>query len=114
MRTAPTGGFNFDAKLRRQSISRTDLFHAHIAGIDTLARSLLVAADMVERETLSRPLAERYAGWDAPLGRSIMDGTTSLADLAATVEADDLDPAPVSGGQERLEGAVNRRIWGAG
>src|SRR5207249_4888739 len=48
-----TGGFNFDAKLRRQSLSRTDLFHAHIAGIDTLARSLLVAADMVEQRTLA-------------------------------------------------------------
>ena len=41
-----TGGFNFDAKLRRQSIDRNDLFHAHIGGIDTLARALLVAADM--------------------------------------------------------------------
>ena len=109
-----TGGFNFDAKLRRQSISRTDLFHAHIGAIDTLARSLLVAADMIERETLSKPLAERYAGWDGELGRSIMDGSASLADLDAKVEAEDLDPAPISGGQERLEGAVNRRIWGAG
>src|SRR6185369_15451954 len=108
-----TGGFNFDAKLRRQSISRTDLFHAHIGAIDTLARSLLVAADMIERETLARPRAERYAGWDGALGRSIMDGSASLADLAAKVDADDLDPAPISGGQERLEGAVNRRIWGA-
>ena len=42
------GGFNFDAKLRRQSIDRNDLFHAHIGGIDTLARALLVAADMIE------------------------------------------------------------------
>ena len=47
-----TGGFNFDAKLRRQSTDRTDLFHAHVGGIDTLARALLVAADLVERETL--------------------------------------------------------------
>src|SRR5690348_14533998 len=42
-----TGGFNFDAKLRRQSTSRTDLFHAHVGGIDTLARALLVAADLL-------------------------------------------------------------------
>jgi xylose isomerase len=108
-----TGGFNFDAKLRRQSVSRTDLFHAHIGGIDTLARSLLVAADMLERETLSKAVAERYAGWQGELGRSILDGTASLADLAATVEAGDLDPKPISGGQERLEGEVNRRIWNA-
>jgi xylose isomerase len=108
-----TGGFNFDAKLRRQSVSRTDLFHAHISGIDTLARALLVAADLIEHQTLSNPLAERYAGWNGELGRSILDGTASLEDLAATVESGDLDPAPVSGGQERLEGEVNRRIWNA-
>jgi xylose isomerase len=108
-----TGGFNFDAKLRRQSISRTDLFHAHIGGIDTLARAFLVAAEMIERETISKPLSARYAGWDAGLGQSILDGSASLEDLAAKVEADNLDPVPVSGGQEQLEGAVNRRIWGA-
>jgi xylose isomerase len=108
-----TGGFNFDAKLRRQSVSRTDLFHAHISGIDTLARSLLVAADMLERETLSKAVAERYAGWQGELGRSILDGTASLADLAAKVEAEEFDPKPISGGQERLEGEVNRRIWNA-
>src|SRR6266704_2470377 len=48
-----SGGFNFDAKLRRQSMSRTDLFHAHIGGTTTVARALLVAADMVERGTLA-------------------------------------------------------------
>src|SRR6185437_5252991 len=54
-----TGGVNFDAKLRRQSMSRIDLFHAHIGGIDTVARALLVAADMVERGTLARYRADR-------------------------------------------------------
>jgi len=108
-----TGGFNFDAKLRRQSISRSDLFHAHVEGIDTLARSLLVAADMVEAETLSKPLAARYAGWDGPLGQAILGGDASLADLHTKVDAGEIDPKPVSGGQERLEALVNRRIWAA-
>ena len=71
-----TGGFNFDAKLRRQSTDRTDLFHAHIGGIDTLARALLVAADLLERGTLAQPLEERYAGWNGPLGRAILDGAS--------------------------------------
>src|SRR3989454_4779074 len=57
-----TGGFNFDAKLRRQSVSRTDLFHAHIGGIDTLARALLAAADMVEQGARAAPRTARYAG----------------------------------------------------
>jgi xylose isomerase len=108
-----TGGFNFDAKLRRQSLARSDLFHAHIEGIDTLARSLLVAAEMVAAETLSRPLVARYAGWDGELGRSILDGSTSLAELDAKVAAGGIDPRPTSGGQERLESLVNRRIWNA-
>ena len=106
-----TGGFNFDAKLRRQSVSRTDLFHAHIAGIDTLARALLVAADMVEQGTLTTPRTERYAGWSNELGAAILSGSATLADLERRVAAGAVDPRPVSGGQERLEGLVNRRIW---
>src|SRR6188472_717543 len=86
-----TGGFNFDAKLRRQSIDRDDLFHAHIGGIDTLARALLVAADMVETGTLSSMVEARYAGWSEPLGTSILAGELSLADLADRVEAGDID-----------------------
>ena len=105
-----TGGFNFDAKLRRQSVSRVDLFHAHVGGIDTLARSLLVAADLLEQRTLKEAVEQRYAGWDGGLGREILDGSVSLEELERRV-ADGIEPAPVSGGQERLEGLVNRRIW---
>jgi xylose isomerase len=109
-----TGGFNFDAKLRRQSISRTDLFHAHIGGIDTLARALLVAADMIERGTLGSMVDARYAGWNGDLGRAILAGGVSLADLAARVEAGEIDPRPVSGQQELYENIVNRHIWSVG
>jgi xylose isomerase len=108
-----TGGFNFDAKLRRQSLDRTDLFHGHIGGIDTLARALLVAADMVEAETLTGPMRERYAGWDGDLGSAILAGDASLATLEARVAAGEIDPRPVSGRQEQLENAVNQRIWSA-
>ena len=106
-----TGGFNFDAKLRRQSVSRTDLFHAHIGGIDTLARALLVAADIVERGTISKAREARYAGWSAPLGKKILTGGASLSDLEREVASGKIDPRPTSGQQELLEGAVNRRIW---
>ncbi len=106
-----TGGFNFDSKLRRQSMDRTDLFHGHIGGIDTLARSLLVAADMIEEKTLTDARAERYAGWTADLGRSILDGTEDLDSLEAKVASGDIDPQPVSGRQELLENRVNQVIW---
>jgi xylose isomerase len=109
-----TGGFNFDTKLRRQSMARGDLLHAHVGGIDTLARSLLVAAAMIEHGDLERHRTERYAGWDAELGRSILDGSALFEMLAGRVEAGDIDPRPVSGRQEMLENIVNREIWAAG
>jgi xylose isomerase len=108
-----TGGFNFDAKLRRQSLARTDLFYGHIGGIDTLARALLVAADMHQLGTLEQARAERYRGWTGELGRSILAGDASMTDLAARVSSGEIDPRPVSGGQERLENMVNQRIWAA-
>ncbi len=106
-----TGGFNFDAKLRRQSVSRIDLFHAHIGGIDALARALLAAAEMVDAGTLAKPREARYADWSKELGTAILTGKTTLADLEGRVAKGGIDPRPRSGGQERLEGAVNRRIW---
>lgn len=106
-----TGGFNFDTKLRRQSIDRTDLFWGHIGGIDTLARALLVAADMIEQETLSGPLADRYRGWAADLGGSILGGGETLDSLESRVMSGETDPRPVSGRQELLENRVNRVIW---
>ncbi len=106
-----TGGFNFDTKLRRQSISRDDLFHAHIGGIDTLARSLLVAAALIEDGELERLRTERYSGWSKGVGRSILEGKTALDELAVGVVSGDIDPRPVSGRQERLENIVNRAIW---
>ena len=106
-----TGGFNFDAKLRRQSMDRTDLFHGHIGGIDTLARALLVAADMIEQGTLTSAREQRYAGWSGELGSAILDGTEDLTSLEAKVMGGSIDPVPVSGRQELLENRVNRVIW---
>jgi xylose isomerase len=108
-----TGGFNFDAKLRRQSMDRTDLFHGHIGGIDTLARALLAAGDMIEAGDLERRLDARYAGWSEGLGTEILEGDASLEALEARVAAGDIDPRPISGRQEALENLVNQRIWAA-
>ena len=106
-----TGGFNFDTKLRRQSMDRTDLFHAHIGGIDTLARSLLVAAALIEDGELERLREARYGGWAGELGRSILAGDTGLAQLSDDVASGAIDAHPVSGRQELLENIVNRAIW---
>lgn len=104
-----TGGLNFDAKLRRQSCDRTDLFHAHIGGMDTMARALLVAAAMLDDGALQDACSQRYAGWDGELGRSIGAGSLSLADLhTRAMEA--AEPAHASGRQEALENLVARYV----
>ena len=106
-----SGGFNFDTKLRRQSMDRTDLFHAHVGGIDTLARALLVAAAMVEDGRLDAAREARYAGWNRPLGTGVLNGTESLDSLATAVLSGRIDPKPVSGRQEFLENVVNQQVW---
>ncbi|MFP6622343.1 MAG: xylose isomerase [Myxococcota bacterium] len=105
-----TGGFNFDAKLRRQSIDPDDLFHAHIGGMDTLARSLVAASHILEEGLLVRAVEERYAGWADALGRDILDGKQSLTDLWQRTRESTTSPEPVSGRQERLENRVRDGI----
>jgi xylose isomerase len=105
-----TGGFNFDAKVRRQSVDAEDLFHGHIGGVDVLARALLAAAAIVEDGTLDRFVAERYAGWDAELGRRILSGDLTLAAAADHAVQSNADPKPASGRQEFLENLVNRFV----
>lgn len=102
-----TGGLNFDAKLRRQSIDPDDLIVGHAGAMDLCARALLVAEAMIQDGALRRQLEERYAGWDGPLGRSILKGRRSLDDLARLVDRRGLDPQPRSGRQERLENLLN-------
>ena len=104
-----TGGLMFDTKLRRQSIDRADLFHGHVGGIDVMAKSLLVAANMIEDGALSGPLEQRYAGWHGEFGRRIMSGEETLATLHAR-QMDAPAPQPISGRQEVLEGVVHRYI----
>jgi len=103
-----SGGFNFDAKLRRQSLDPIDLVHAHVGGMDAIARGLLRAARMIERGDLSRAVEQRYAAWNGELGQAILSGSRSFTDLERHVLDNRIKPQPVSGGQERLENLVNR------
>jgi xylose isomerase len=103
-----TGGFNFDAKLRRQSVAPDDLYLAHIGGIDTIARALLAAADVVTSGELERLKQERYRGWSGELGKQITTGALDLASLADLATAQGLDPTPRSGRQELAESIIAR------
>ncbi len=105
-----TGGMNFDAKLRRPSIDPEDMFHAHIGGLDSLARGLLTAEKMINDGKLEDVIRQRYAGWERELGQKILGGKASLAELSKLVLDQDLEPRPKSGRQEALENLVNRYI----
>jgi len=103
-----TGGLNFDSKLRRQSSDRTDLFYAHIGGMDTMARALLAAASIVESGELDSIREARYAGWSEVLGKSIMADAT-LDDLHTRAMSTG-EPTRASGHQEMLENLVARHV----
>ncbi len=105
-----SGGWNFDAKVRRQSIDPADLLHGHIGGLDVLARSLKAAAAIIEDGTYDKVVDARYAGWNTGMGKDILAGKLSLADLAAKVDAENINPQPRSGQQEYLENLINRFV----
>ncbi|WP_211462700.1 xylose isomerase [Collimonas silvisoli] len=107
-----SGGYNFDSKVRRQSLDEVDLFHGHVGAMDVLALSLERAAGMIENDLLAKFKAERYAGWDSVFGQDVLAGKLSLSDIAEHAFARQLNPQAISGRQEMLENLVNRVIFG--
>ena len=103
-----TGGTNFDAKLRRQSIDPEDLLYAHIGAMDVCAQGLKAAAAMIEDGTLNNELGDRYAQWGTVTNRSMLQKNSSLEDIANHVLKSCLNPSPLSGKQEYLENLVNK------
>lgn len=103
-----TGGTNFDAKLRRQSLNAEDLIAAHVGGMDVCARGLKAAAAMLEDGGLDAALTARYAGWDSPDAQAMLN--SDLDAIFTKVEAGNVSPEPRSGQQEILENYVNRFV----
>ncbi|MEM9604285.1 MAG: xylose isomerase [Pseudomonadota bacterium] len=103
-----TGGTNFDAKLRRQSLDAEDLVAAHVGAMDVCARGFKAAMAMLEDGGLEAALQTRYAGWEHDSAQALLAG--SLADLAERVRDQDIRPEPRSGRQEILENLVNRFV----
>ncbi|MEX2608095.1 MAG: xylose isomerase [Kiritimatiellia bacterium] len=104
-----TGGLNFDAKRRRDSFQPVDLFHAHIAGMDTFARGLKIANAIREDGRLDEFITLRYASWDSDLGKNVESGTATLEELEAYALANP-EPLVQSGRQELLENMINQFI----
>ena len=103
-----TGGTNFDAKLRRQSLDPIDLIAAHAGAMDVCARGFKAAVAMQEDGTLEAMRTQRYAGWDKADGKSLLN--SDLGTIAAQVETSGINPQPRSGRQEILENIVNRFV----
>ncbi len=106
-----SGGFNFDAKVRRQSMDPVDILHGHVGAIDALALALKSAARLIESGELEQFRRQRYASWDGELGQRIITGDMNLSQLAEHAFVHDLRPKPVSGRQEWLENRVNAAIF---
>ena len=103
------GGINFDAKRRRNSTDTADLFHAHIGGIDTFARALIIADEILQKSDYKKIRTERYTSFDSGKGKEFEDGKLSLEDLR-NYAVENGEPKTTSGKQEYLENIINRYI----
>lgn len=106
------GGLNFDAKVRRASFEADDLFLAYIVGMDTFARGFKVALKLLEDGVFEDFKLERYASYNEGIGKKIVEGNVTLAEL----EAYALEHSHItnkSGRQEMLEGILNQYIFEA-
>jgi xylose isomerase len=101
-----TGGLNFDAKVRRQSIDAEDLFYAHIGAMDAFARGLKIAAKMLEDGVFEEEIKKRYAGWDNEFGQKIEKGKATFEDMEKYILKNG-EPKIRSGRQEMLENILN-------
>ncbi|MDE6403025.1 MAG: xylose isomerase, partial [Muribaculaceae bacterium] len=103
------GGTNFDAKTRRNSTDLEDIFIAHIAGMDAMARALECAANILEKSPYKKMLADRYASFDSGDGKAFEEGKLTLEQLAA-IGTKVNEPAQTSGKQELYEAIVNMYV----
>jgi xylose isomerase len=106
-----SGGLNFDAKIRRESVASEDLFIAHIGGMDAFARGLLIAERIIGDSKLAELKSDRYESFGSGEGARFVAGDLSLADLrdhAAKVG----EPELQSGKQERIENLINDYMFG--
>ncbi|MFD2100452.1 xylose isomerase [Flagellimonas iocasae] len=103
------GGINFDAKIRRNSTDLDDIFHAHIGGMDTFARALLAANDVLENSKYLSLRKERYSSFDSGTGKAFEDGSLTLEDLHGHASANQ-DIKKRSGKQELFENIINQYI----
>ena len=105
-----SGGLNFDAKVRRSSIDPTDLFYAHIGGMDSFAKGLLIAHKIIEDKVLSNFVDERYSSHNSGIGKQIMAGEVGLEEIEQWILKQN-NPVLQSARQEMLENIINSYMF---
>lgn len=103
------GGVNFDAKIRRNSTDPLDLFYAHVSGIDSFARALIIADNILQKSDYKKFRQERYASFDTGKGKEFEQGKLSLTDLREYAIQNG-EPEVRSGRQEWVELLINKFI----
>ena len=103
------GGINFDAKTRRNSTDLADIFYAHIGGMDTFARALLIAYSILENSDYRELRKNRYASFDSGKGKQFEKGKLRLEALHALAHKNG-EPGQISGKQEYFENLINKFI----
>ncbi len=104
-----SGGVNFDAKIRRNSTDKDDIFHAHIGGMDSFARGLIIADQVLNLSPYKKMKQDRYSSYDSGKGKAFENGELSFEDLR-NYAAENGEPAVKSGKQELLENIINQYI----
>ena len=104
-----TGGINFDAKTRRNSTDLTDIFYAHIGGMDAFARALLAAHAILEDGELKDFVRQRYSSFDKGAGKQFASGKLTLSDLSRIAGVSP-EPEQISGRQEYIENLISRYV----
>jgi xylose isomerase len=105
-----SGGLNFDAKVRRSSIDPTDLFYAHIGGMDAFAKGLLIAQKIIDDKVLSNFIKERYSSHNSGIGKQIMSGEVGLEEVEKWI-LKQKNPVLQSARQEMLENIINSYMF---
>ncbi|MFQ3621342.1 MAG: xylose isomerase [Spirochaetales bacterium] len=105
-----TGGLNFDAKVRRESIDPEDLFLAHIGGMDAFALGLETAHQILQDGVLPELVKKRYSSFDSEMGKKFESGALSLPELAA-LASNYGDEGKTSGKQEWIENLLNYYLF---
>jgi xylose isomerase len=103
------GGINFDAKTRRSSTDLDDIFIAHIAGMDTFARALIISDQILKGSDYLELRKKRYSSFDSGAGSDFEKGKLTLDDLRKIAEKNG-EPKQISGKQELFESIVGNHI----